>query len=68
VYRAIDYYGNNTDGFQQVAGPGGWNDPDQVWPLPLNNAFSCFFQLAVLYSLNPNKVYLHIAGLRITVM
>ncbi|XP_052793786.1 alpha-galactosidase A-like isoform X2 [Mya arenaria] len=30
VYRAIDYYGNNTDGFQQIAGPGGWNDPDQV--------------------------------------
>ncbi|KAL4229929.1 hypothetical protein ACF0H5_010320 [Mactra antiquata] len=30
VYAAIDFYGNNTANFQQVAGPGGWNDPDQL--------------------------------------
>lgn len=30
VYAAIDYYGNNTGHFQEVAGPGQWNDPDQL--------------------------------------
>lgn len=30
VYATIDFYGNNSAHFQEVAGPGNWNDPDQL--------------------------------------
>ncbi|KAL3879987.1 hypothetical protein ACJMK2_032259 [Sinanodonta woodiana] len=30
VYDVIDYYGNDSVGFSYVAGPGNWNDPDQL--------------------------------------
>ncbi|XP_052277678.1 alpha-galactosidase A-like isoform X2 [Dreissena polymorpha] len=30
VYNTIDFYGNNTYGFREVAGPGNWNDPDEL--------------------------------------
>ncbi|XP_060599688.1 alpha-N-acetylgalactosaminidase-like isoform X1 [Ruditapes philippinarum] len=30
VYAAIDFYGNNTAHFQEVVGPGAWNDPDEL--------------------------------------
>ena len=26
----IDYFGDDPGNFSQVAGPGAWNDPDQV--------------------------------------
>ena len=26
----IDFYGDNKDGFLEMAGPGGWNDPDML--------------------------------------
>ena len=26
----IDFYGDNSDGFLDLAGPGGWNDPDML--------------------------------------
>ena len=26
----IDYFGDDPDNFSAVAGPGAWNDPDQV--------------------------------------
>lgn len=33
VYSIIDHYGNNTDKFAQIAGPGQFNDPDEVFPI-----------------------------------
>lgn len=30
VYQVIQFYGNNTKHFAEVAGPGNWNDPDEV--------------------------------------
>ncbi|XP_045204133.2 alpha-N-acetylgalactosaminidase-like [Mercenaria mercenaria] len=30
VYGTIDFYGNNTGHFQEIAGPGAWNDPDEL--------------------------------------
>lgn len=30
VYNTLDFYGNDTLGFSKFAGPGGWNDPDQI--------------------------------------
>jgi len=30
VYSIIDHYGNNTDKFAQIAGPGQFNDPDEL--------------------------------------
>ena len=30
VIHMIDYFGNDSDHFGHVAGPGAWNDPDQV--------------------------------------
>ena len=30
VIGMIDYFGDDPDNFAAVAGPGAWNDPDQV--------------------------------------
>ena len=30
VYQVIQFYGNNTKHFAEVAGPGNWNDPDEL--------------------------------------
>ena len=30
VQGILEYYGNDKDGFLEVAGPGGWNDPDML--------------------------------------
>ena len=30
VSSIIDFYGDNKDGFLEVAGPGSWNDPDML--------------------------------------
>ena len=30
VIGMIDYFGDDPDNFSAVAGPGAWNDPDQV--------------------------------------
>lgn len=30
TYGIINHYGINKDGFSAFAGPGGWNDPDEV--------------------------------------
>ena len=30
VSSVIDFYGDNKDGFLEMAGPGGWNDPDML--------------------------------------
>ncbi|XP_067949348.1 alpha-N-acetylgalactosaminidase-like [Watersipora subatra] len=30
VYSIIDHYGNNTDKFAEIAGPGQYNDPDEL--------------------------------------
>ncbi|XP_048243581.1 alpha-N-acetylgalactosaminidase-like [Haliotis rufescens] len=30
IYGIIQYYGKNPDNFAAVAGPGNWNDPDQL--------------------------------------
>lgn len=30
IQGIIDYYGDNKDGFLQMGGPGGWNDPDMI--------------------------------------
>jgi alpha-N-acetylgalactosaminidase len=30
IQGIIDHYGDNTDGFLEVAGPGAWNDPDMI--------------------------------------
>ena len=30
VQGIVEYYGNNEDGFLEIAGPGGWNDPDML--------------------------------------
>lgn len=30
VYKVIQFYGNNTSHFAEVAGPGQWNDPDEL--------------------------------------
>jgi len=30
VQNIIDFYGDNSDGFLDLGGPGGWNDPDML--------------------------------------
>ena len=30
VRDMIEFFGNDSDNFSSVAGPGAWNDPDQV--------------------------------------
>ena len=30
IQNIIDFYGDNVDGFLELAGPGGWNDPDML--------------------------------------
>lgn len=30
VLKIIEFYGENEGGFAETAGPGYWNDPDQV--------------------------------------
>lgn len=30
IGKIIDYYGNDTEHFSKAAGPGHWNDPDEV--------------------------------------
>ena len=30
IQNIIDFYGDNADGFLELAGPGGWNDPDML--------------------------------------
>ena len=30
VQGIVEYYGNDKDGFLEMAGPGGWNDPDML--------------------------------------
>ena len=32
VINMIEFFGNDSDHFSQLAGPGKWNDPDQVGP------------------------------------
>jgi hypothetical protein len=31
VLTIIDYYAENQDALIKAAGPGNWNDPDEVW-------------------------------------
>ena len=33
VLSIVDYYAKNVGGFAEVAGPGGFNDPDEVHTL-----------------------------------
>ena len=30
VFNIIEFYGKNDKNFLEIAGPGGWNDADQV--------------------------------------
>ena len=38
----IDYYAKNQDTLIKAAGPGHWNDPDEVCPKNLTNAYNSF--------------------------
>lgn len=39
VLSIIDYYAENQDALVKAAGPGNWNDPDEVWMYSMPLAF-----------------------------